>query len=263
MMAAITGDTTACYTKDTAQFIYNSDKNVYSITVQPLKQKQEGWQTPLPITIGGVSSNAGDLYWKGNPGPTGSCVITYHSPVNGSTEYVSFEWSGGTNEAGGGGSIPGGGEGTGGGNGTEGSQPGTGDNSSGANDNSSIINDLRKKAIEYPNKAPLDNSFQLIKGNVYIYNGTLYIARAGKSYTNNHDFPKPDNDSGRAQFVIPTTRIITSKEVENDGRDTIKGRINEGDIFKVSDSELYVRKYMTDNGQAPPTDLENWVRINY
>ena len=268
MMAAITGDTTAYYTKDTTQLIYNSEKNVYSITVQPLKQKQEGWQTPLPITIGGVSSNAGETYWKGNPGPAGSCVITYHPPVNGNTEYVSFEWNGGTNEAGGGGSAPGGGSTPGGGEGTggdgnEGSQPGTGENSSGANNNSSIITDLRKKAIEYPNKAPSDMSFQLIKGNVYIYNGTLYIARDGKSYTNNYDFPKPDNDSGRAQFVIPTTRIITSKEVENDGKATIKGRINEGDIFKVSDSELYVRKYMTDNGQAPPTDLENWVKINY
>ncbi len=55
MMAAITGDTTAIYTKDANQMIYK-EANVYSITVKPLKQKQDGWQTALPITIGGVSS---------------------------------------------------------------------------------------------------------------------------------------------------------------------------------------------------------------
>lgn len=37
MMAAITGDTTAIYTKDSTQTIYDSQKNEYSITVQPLK----------------------------------------------------------------------------------------------------------------------------------------------------------------------------------------------------------------------------------
>ena len=69
MMAAITGDTTAYYTKDANQTIYDSQNSVYTITVTPLKQKQSGWQTAEPITIGGVSSKAGEPYWKGQPGP--------------------------------------------------------------------------------------------------------------------------------------------------------------------------------------------------
>ena len=52
MMAAITGDTSATYTK-TDQKIYQ-DNGDYYIKVTPLKQQNNDWQTPLPITIGGV-----------------------------------------------------------------------------------------------------------------------------------------------------------------------------------------------------------------
>ena len=38
---------------------YTVEAGAYSITVTPLKQKQPGWQTAEPITIGGVSSKAG------------------------------------------------------------------------------------------------------------------------------------------------------------------------------------------------------------
>ena len=62
MMAAITGDTTAIYTKDASQMIYKNAEKEYSITVKPLKQKQDGWQTALPITIGGVSSTD-NVHW--------------------------------------------------------------------------------------------------------------------------------------------------------------------------------------------------------
>lgn len=51
MMAAITGDTSATYTK-TDQKIYQ-DNGDYYIKVTPLKQQKNDWQTPLPITIGG------------------------------------------------------------------------------------------------------------------------------------------------------------------------------------------------------------------
>ena len=96
MMAAITGDTSATYTKDSGQKIYKETDGTYSIMVTPLKQQKDDWQTPLPITIGGVSSNAGDTYWKGIPGPKGYCEITYHPLTSTGNEYVSFYWTGGT-----------------------------------------------------------------------------------------------------------------------------------------------------------------------
>ena len=95
MMAAITGDTSATYTK-TDQKIYQ-DNGDYYIKVTPLKQQKNDWQTPLPITIGGVSSNAGETYWKGIPGPNGYCEITYHAPTSDAMEYVSFYWESGNN----------------------------------------------------------------------------------------------------------------------------------------------------------------------
>ena len=105
MMAAITGDTTAIYTKDANQTIYKTsaetfngytvEAGAYSITVTPLKQKQSGWQTAEPITIGGVSSKAGVPYWNGQPGLDGYCIVTYHPPVGSNVEYISFYWSGG------------------------------------------------------------------------------------------------------------------------------------------------------------------------
>ena len=100
MMAAITGDTTAYYTKDANQTIYKQpgstpEGNVYSITVEPLKQKQDNWQTALPITIGGVSSTD-NVHWVGNPGANGKCRIVY-TPAQGATgDYVTFYWEGGT-----------------------------------------------------------------------------------------------------------------------------------------------------------------------
>ena len=107
MMAAITGDTTAYYTKDANQTIYKTKAETledgyivqegdYSIKVTPLKQKKTGWQTAEPITMGGVSSKAGEPYWKGQPGPGGYCIVTYHPPTSGMDEYVSFYWEGGS-----------------------------------------------------------------------------------------------------------------------------------------------------------------------
>ena len=49
MMAAITGDTSATYTKDSGQKIYKETDGTYSIMVTPLKQQKDDWQTPLRL----------------------------------------------------------------------------------------------------------------------------------------------------------------------------------------------------------------------
>ena len=43
MMAAISDDTTATYSKDSSQTIHKSN-GLYSVTVSPLHQKQDNWQ---------------------------------------------------------------------------------------------------------------------------------------------------------------------------------------------------------------------------
>lgn len=44
----------------------------------PLKQKMSDWQTPLPISIGGVTFDGQNTdNWVGTPGSNGNCVVSY------------------------------------------------------------------------------------------------------------------------------------------------------------------------------------------
>lgn len=57
-----------------------------------LKQTQDGWQTKLPITIGGVTYNggAGSANWVGKPKDKGMCRVSYEKDRG-----VIFNWEGG------------------------------------------------------------------------------------------------------------------------------------------------------------------------
>ncbi len=57
-----------------------------------LKQKQSGWQTGLPITIGGVTFNGGTKNdnWIGTPDASGICMVSYEKDYG-----VIFNWNGG------------------------------------------------------------------------------------------------------------------------------------------------------------------------
>ena len=61
------------------------------ITVK-LKQKMSDWQTPLPISIGGVTFDGKNTdNWVGTPGSNGLCVVSYEEDKG-----VIFTWSGGS-----------------------------------------------------------------------------------------------------------------------------------------------------------------------
>lgn len=61
-----------------------------AITI-PLKQKMSDWQTPLPISIGGVTFDGKNTdNWVGTPGSNGTCVVSYDKDKG-----VIFTWSGG------------------------------------------------------------------------------------------------------------------------------------------------------------------------
>lgn len=57
-----------------------------------LKQAQDGWQTKLPITIGGVTYNGGDgsTNWVGTPKGKGMCRVSYEKDRG-----IIFNWEGG------------------------------------------------------------------------------------------------------------------------------------------------------------------------
>ena len=62
-----------------------------SITFK-LKQKHSGWQSPLPISVGGASFDGTNTdNWVGTPGRNGTCVVSYDK-----NKGVIFTWSGGT-----------------------------------------------------------------------------------------------------------------------------------------------------------------------
>ena len=60
-----------------------------------LKQTISGWQSPLPITVGGASFDGTNTdNWVGTPGRNGTCVVSYEK-----NKGVIFTWSGGTEDA--------------------------------------------------------------------------------------------------------------------------------------------------------------------
>ncbi len=77
--------TTAIISNDTDDLSVDSGGSYY-LDVE-LKQEQQGWQSTLPITIGGISSDD-SAHWIGSPRPGGRCRIT--SQGEGSYLY----WSG-------------------------------------------------------------------------------------------------------------------------------------------------------------------------
>ena len=71
--------------------VADTDGNTDAITVG-LNQKLSGWQTKLPITIGGVAFNGTNTdNWIGTPGNNGTCEVSYDKDKG-----AIFNWSGGS-----------------------------------------------------------------------------------------------------------------------------------------------------------------------
>ena len=245
MMAAITGDTNATYTKDSKQIIHQNDGS-YKIIVTPLKQHQDGWQTALPITIGGVSSEMGEPKWIGVPKANGYCIITYHPATSSADEFTSFEWSGSS-------SAP------------EKPSPPSDDSSNSSNPSSpsgskdDAWKDLNSNAIEYPKTGVID----IIQGNVYRENGVLYIAKIGKEKADvNWIAPtKPDNK----YIFVQYSGTIYDVSDEYDTTEHKISNVEPGDIYRAADGTLYVCRVYSTHELTPMNDnynKDNWTKIN-
>ena len=69
--------------------VMESENTPETISV-PLKQKVSGWQTPTPITIGGICYEGnGTANWTGTPQPNGTCTVSYQAGTG-----VIFNWNG-------------------------------------------------------------------------------------------------------------------------------------------------------------------------
>ena len=315
MMAAISDDTTATYSKDPNQTIHKSN-GLYSVTVSPLHQEQDNWQGNMDLNVGGVSSKD-TTHWIGTPKATGSCEVSYN-PLGDS---VVLNWSGkstGGGNTGGGGTVTPGGSTTGGGStpapnpgtggGTSGGttgggstpvpNPGTGGGTSGGtaggdnnhgntggntggstggntsgsdqgNNNSgdkgntedSTRNDLLNGNYE---QFPSGINYTFTVGNIYSYNGILYLCIYGNTYN--------CSDPGQADYwfrpITPKTNIYTSKDIETIyGQTKIKAFRN--DVY-TDGTNFYLMTY-NDGYQDLPDDSNTriqgsnwqlWVKIN-
>ena len=112
MMAAITDDTTATYSKDSTQTIHKSN-GLYSVDVYPLHQEKNDWQGTMDLNVGGVSSSDSS-HWIGTPQAKGSCEVSY----NPQGDAVTFNWLGKSNAGSGSGTDTGNGGNNNGGNGS-------------------------------------------------------------------------------------------------------------------------------------------------
>ena len=81
MTSILSDDVSATYQGNK---IYQGD-GLYEVVVS-LEQTQEGWQSSLPITIGGITSSDSE-HWIGQPGNT--CTISYTEDTG-----VVFTWNG-------------------------------------------------------------------------------------------------------------------------------------------------------------------------
>ena len=260
MMAAITGDTTAKYTKDDKQTIWNNGN--YSITVAPLRQQKDGWQTPLPITIGGVSSGAGEPQWVGNPGPKGSCVITYHPAEGTNSEYVSFVWSGGTSGDNGNSGTDNDGD-----NSKPEITPGSGTN--GEKNFETIITDSQYG--DWPERPANDNSstvrLAVIDGQVVRYNGAYYFYHGRETVNrtfNYYDYFSPTNDIGKGRFQELTGMVHYENEGTEEGvsEPSLK-TLRAGDLYQSDDGKIYVYHAGSEVNAVPPSSSTkgNWTQL--
>lgn len=260
MMAAITGDTSATYTKDSGQTIYENGE--YSITVTPLKQQKDGWQTPLPITIGGVSSSASEPYWVGAPGAGGSCKITYHPPTSTGDEYVSFYWTGGTDN----GNNP---------NLTpvptqpifpiETPTPTTIPDAI-ATDRDSVLTNW--KSSEWPDEPAVGEtiSFWVNYGQIFSYHGEYYVVANGTGYgaefksnkTQNYGYWKPSEVDRRILHITSTTPRKWSDAIDKN-----LTNLSVGDLYIAENGDLYVSN--TDSSiEAIPNGngTSQWIKVS-
>ena len=227
MMAALTGDTNATYTKDGSEIYLSSGD--YQITVQPLKQKQDGWQTKTPLNIGGVSSEAGQPYWIGVPVANGYCKITYHA----ADDYVSFEWSGAADSG------------------------NKGDNSSKGDSGTSTVPDQKYdwNAREWDKNSDIKCKI----GDVFTYNGTYYIALTDRYVAGSN----PGKGGWHEYSLItPNGTIYTSKDANENGK--LDRKINYGDMYMTENGTMYICKGGSDGGLMIPSEENkgNWVKIN-
>ena len=104
----------------------------------------------------------------------------------------------------------------------------------------------------------------VVKGNIYTYDDNYYVASKDQAMDKNNYWKPSDNKGWLAVKIDNTNPVYTEKDlILGGGSQTEKHiAVKQGDIFKYSDKEIYIRQY--DNGWArePHVNSDAWILIN-
>ena len=105
----------------------------------------------------------------------------------------------------------------------------------------------------------------VVKGNIYRdSNGDYYVASKDQAMDKNNYWKPSDNKGWLAVKIDNTNPVYTVNDlILDNGSQTEKHiAVKQGDIFKYSDTEIYIRQY--DNGWArePHVNGDAWILIN-
>ena len=105
----------------------------------------------------------------------------------------------------------------------------------------------------------------VVKGNIYRdSNGDYYVASKDQAMDKNNYWKPSDNKGWLAVKIDNTNPVYTVKDlIPNPGNPTQKHiDVKQGDIFKYSDKEIYIRQYTSDWVSEPHVEMRDWIRIN-
>lgn len=106
----------------------------------------------------------------------------------------------------------------------------------------------------------------ITKGNIYTFKDEFFIASQDcfmemKNYQEPGDVP---NKEWIAVKIDNTNTVYTVADLITDQWNSQKKYINayQGDIFRYSDTEIYIRQYTSTPADEPHVDMKDWIRIN-
>lgn len=120
--------------------------------------------------------------------------------------------------------------------------------------------EIGNNATDLPESLGEGEKVRVVAGNVYRYNGKLYIATNTENF-NQWSYRKPEGENSGYLYIQPTGKTLSNSDLDSDGRLTVK--VSVGDIYKDGTS-IYIRKVDSDAFQSvePSKDSQNWLKIN-
>lgn len=104
----------------------------------------------------------------------------------------------------------------------------------------------------------------VVKGNIYTYDGNYYVASQDQAIDKNNYWKPSDNKGWLAVKIENTNPVYTVNDlIPNPENPTQKHiDVKQGDIFKYSDTEIYIRQYTSDWVSELHVEMRDWIRVN-